>query len=393
MIYFLQELQVFECRSCGLEFVNPNLYKTLNSLTHLDLGENQIAGLDQHGFKDLPELRTLKLDRNHLTEIHNYSFIHLNELKTLNLTWNKIRHISPDAFKHLKNLTEIDLSNTGLERLDATLFRPVFATLETLILNGNMIPYDVLGAFLYEFKNLRELHLCKMGLLMINSEFIPDSVNVLLLSGNSISYFPPNALPKNLIELDISRNNFRGLDEEIMRRVEHIPKLKLDGNPWSCDLCHIKPLLNRARSNIVIYNLVCKAPYSLKDEILGKIHIDDLSWCNSPSYASGDANFFLTNEDGKLGVIAAGASVILLTVTVFAILGALCYSRRHAAKYYTHEEKRVPDNDPIFDTQNSPLFGDERELTFKFPLDVPEKKVSIATIDEIKKEHNISNGT
>jgi hypothetical protein len=125
---------------------------------------------------------------------------------------------------------------------------------------------------------------------------------------------------------------------------------------------------------------------------LGVVRMSELTWCTVPSQGSGDANFYLLGEDGQLGLIAAGTSVSLLLLTVVGILGVLLYSRRHAAKYYTHEDKLAMDGDSIFDN-HSPLFCDERELSFKFPLEGGERKLSVSTIDEIKKEHAITNGT
>lgn len=239
---------------------------------------------------------------------------------------------------------------------------------------------------------LRELHLVHMNLATISHNLVPKSVVILSVSGNYISYIPLKSLPDNLIELDLSDNKFRGMDEDTVSRIEMVPRLKLEFNPWSCDLCHIVPLLNRVNKSVTFFNIRCLSPYSMEGEILGNVHRNDLSWCSGPNYSAGEPNYFLTGSEGRIGVIAAGGSVLLLVLVLVIVLAAFLYSRRHAAKYYTHEEKRVPESEAIFET-NSPLFGEERELSFKFPLEPPEKKISIATIDEIKKEHAMSNGT
>lgn len=384
-----QDLKVLECRGCSIHHVSPRLYNYTTQLTHLDLGDNEISILPADEYKLLTKLSTLKLDGNHLQKIHDYTFNHQLNLRKLNLARNRLDKIDGNALNNLHNLIELDLGYNKLKFLELYCFDSIVDSLEKLVLNDNYIPEKELFVLLENMKSLKELHLAGVGLAVITTNFIPKTVRVLNLADNYLSSLPSYVLPNNLIELDISRNRFRGLDEDTVNCIENVPKIKFEGNPWSCDLCHILPLLSKVNTSIAIYNIKCSAPYYFQGKLLGNIQQDDLGWCSGPRYSTGDANFFLTDDEGKLGVIAAGASVLLLIATVLAILAALCYSRRHSARYYTHEDKRVPQSE-LYDT-GSPLFCDEKELSFKFDLN--EKKISIATIDEIKKDHALSNGT
>ncbi|CAG9825514.1 unnamed protein product [Phaedon cochleariae] len=386
----VQELKFLECRGCALTRLNNEIYHLLPQLSHLDLGDNEIRMLPSEELKELSNLKYFKLDGNLISAILDSTFDHQSMLKKLNLARNHFTKISDGAFKNLQNLTDLDLSYNKIDQLD--FLKPVAETLEVLHLSGNHLKLRA-TRILSSLDQLKELRLGECGLVSVESDIFPQSLSILDLSGNHLSSLSKEFLPQHLAELDLSRNRFRGLDEELLVAIENVPTLKLDDNLWSCDLCYIIPLLERVNRSIVFREIVCSAPYIVKGKKLEMICRHELTWCSSPSYTVSDANFFLIGEDGKVGIIAAGASVFLLVLTVFAIIGALCYSRRHAAKYYTHEDKLAIEGESIFDRNHSPLFCDG-ELSFKFPLDAGgEKKISIATIDEIKKEHGITNGT
>lgn len=391
MVIMFQELRTLECKGCGLKKID-DMFHLLPHLNYLDLGGNLIEYIAPHEFRNLENLRVLKLDGNRITSIEAGTFIAQSELKKLVLSKNRIRDVDPNAFNYLANLTDLDLSYNKIEYLDENVFNPISGNLQKLILNGNHLRSDILKKILKGLDVLEELHLADVGLAILPGQIIPNSVTVLDISSNHLTSLPVSSLPQELQELNLARNRFRGLTEDVVQRIETLKHIRLENNPWSCDLCHITPLLERTNRSKAIYDIKCMSPYTAGGKILGKFKYSDLTWCNTPAYESGDANYFLTNEENGIGLIAAGGSVLLLSLTIIGILAVLCYSRRHAAKYYTHEDKLAGDRDSIFEN-NSPLFGDERELCFKFPLANEEKRISIATIDEIKKEHSLANGT
>lgn len=391
-LLLLQDLDVLECRGCSLRDMQKDIYENLHQLTQLDLGDNLIDNINMDDFQLLIKLKCLKLDGNRLKTIPNSAFIKQTELKILNLSKNLLTHFNRNSFVNLFNLTVLNIGHNQLDSIDSNVFNDINNNLEKLILSGNRINYETLKSILKCTRSLINLQLGDVGLATLKYDFIPNNVMTLNLAGNHLTYLPITSLPYNLTDLDISRNHFRGLNDEIVQRILHLNRINLDNNPWSCDLCHIVPLLERVNISSVIHDIKCVTPYNQEGRILGTVQKKQLNWCSTPSFTSSDANLFLNDDDGRIGIIAAGASLILLLLTILAILGALCYNKRHAANYYTNEDKRVPNEcDAIVD--NSPLFGEDRELSFKFPLDMNDKKIAIATIDEIKKDHNLSNGT
>ncbi|KAJ8921107.1 hypothetical protein NQ315_015905 [Exocentrus adspersus] len=386
----VQELRHLECRGCSLSRLNNEIYHLLPHLAYLDLGDNHISNLPPEELKDLTRLKHLKLDGNRIVVIPDSTFVHQTVLRRLSLARNHLEKFYPKAFESVNNLTELDLGYNKLDKLGFLV--PVADTLEVLVLSGNRMRVHGLKE-LSSLENLKELRLADCGLVDIRIDIFPKGLSVLDLAKNHLVYLPSELLPIGLTELDLSSNLFRGLDEDLLLLLDNVQVLKLENNSWSCDLCHIVPLLDRVNRSAVFRDIICAGPYTVRNKKLEFIQKNELTWCTASSYTTSDANFFLIGEDGKVGIIAASTSVALLVLTVLAIVGALCYSRRHAARYYTHEDKLAVEGESIFENNHSPLFCDG-ELSFKFPLEgAAEKKVSIATIDEIKKEHAITNGT
>lgn len=371
--------------------MNKQIYPLLPHLNHLDLGENDIPRLEKDEFQDLQSLKHLKLDGNKLKHIGEYVFSHLSELKKLTLARNEIESISLFAFEDVDNLTELDLSYNRMNALKPHLFDSIRENLLVLSLSGNPLDLSSTNALLKNSK-LRDLKLRRCKLFDIPENIFPSTLISLDLSENYLSSLSGYVLPEYLYYLDISKNMFRGIsNDDFLDKIETINVTLLDTNPWSCDLCFIIPLLNRINRTASFRNIICSQPYVVEGKTLETLDRNQLTWCSSTSYPKGDANFFSINQSSSIGIVAAGLSVCFLFLILLVIAGMLCYSKRHAAKYYTHEDKLSAGND--FAENHSPLFCDDRELSFKFPLDnnVNEKRVSIATIDEMKKEHKITN--
>ncbi|XP_066156246.1 carboxypeptidase N subunit 2-like [Euwallacea fornicatus] len=386
----VQELRHLECRGCALKKINKEVYRLLPHLIYLDIGDNEIKVIHSEDLRELPNIKVLKLDGNSITAIHDNTFMQQLVLRKLSLARNYLTKITVNAFVELYNLTELDLSDNKLEKIHEGALEPVKTSLEVLVLSGNKLKMHTLKE-LFNLEVLKELRLSSCGLIELSSEIFPKKLEILDLSKNHLSVLNTQLLPHFLCSLDASKNNIRGIDEYNLQKLDNLKFLNLQGNPWSCDLCYIVPLLERSNKSATFSDLVCAAPFTVKGKTLGMIEKNELAWCTAASYSTGDADFFLVSGDGNIGIIAASMSVCLLLLTILAIIGALFYSKRHAARYYTHEDKLAVDGEEMFDNNHSPLFCDG-ELNFKFPLDA-EKKISISTIEEIKKEHAISNGT
>ncbi|KAK5646507.1 hypothetical protein RI129_004971 [Pyrocoelia pectoralis] len=386
----LKDLRVLECQGCSLHKINTQVYGYLPHLTHLDLGYNELEMLSTQDFSNLTNLKYIGLDGNKISALTADVFIHARGLKKINLTRNRISRINPGAFNNLNNLTELDLCYNKLENVDVTILEPIAENLQKLLLSGNHISMTNLRSLMTSVPQLRNLQLAEAGIYDIPVHVFPETLSVLNLSGNFLTALTSDAIPATLLDLDLSKNRFGGLSDGFLQRVEYIIRLNLDNNPWSCDLCHIVPMLERANVSSILRDVKCKYPYRLEGMLLGELRSSDLNWCSTPEF-SGDVNYFLTgNEDGKVGITAATVAILLLLLAGAVGLIVICHGKMHAAIYYTNEEKRTAETEAIFDNQSA-LFGDEKELSFKFPVDYPQKKIAIATIDEELKKEPIMN--
>ncbi|KAF4519203.1 hypothetical protein B566_EDAN013497 [Ephemera danica] len=454
----IQELRELRCRACGLSNINTLLYRVVPNLELLDLSENQFKFLGADEFVELRRLRELYLDGNQLSVVLDKTFgASTPKLHILSLSRNRIAKVTTNAFVNATSLSKLDLGHNKLDHLDAAALTPISEPLRTLTLSGNNIPANELKHALQSVLKLQELNLADMSItqLPLGVFVFHDHLMSLNLSGNAFAHFPAQILAPvtRLQNLDLSSNRFRGLDSRLVSRLERaevtpgseaevmpvkLPgtggvTVKLTDNPWSCDRCHIGPLLEwisryvqsqvdsdvNCDSETTMECLRCTSPRSLAGQRLASLDPASLEWCVSGSSLAGYGG----DEEGgessmpHLGLLAAaGAAAIAVILLLAAVAAAAVTYNRHAAHYYTHEEERIQANterEAIF--ENPAVMLDENgDLRFAPPgslTSYPDanlktksskkkkiKFVTIATIDEITKDPdlqqqtNISNG-
>ena len=106
------------------EELDPNLFKRLVRLNHLELADNNISDVRKEWFGDLGGLRTL------------------------NLSENVIKNIEREDMKNLHSLEVLDLSGNGLEQVERNVFDSFRSAIEELYLNKNnfqLFENDALG--------------------------------------------------------------------------------------------------------------------------------------------------------------------------------------------------------------------------------------------------------
>lgn len=412
---------MFRCRGCGLSNINTLIYRLLPGLLYLDLGDNEFKYVTSDEFRDLKNLQVLMLDGNQLPVVLERTFGNNGasggqiDLQTLSLARNRLAKVTATAFANLTTLQELDLSYNKLDRLETATFIPLAESLRQLKLSGNSVPLSEVKYILQVIQKLRDLSLADMGLteLPLGLFVYHEHLRFLNLSGNNFVHFPVQILspiPK-LHEIDLSRNRFRGLDERLILRLEAVKTVHLQENPWICDLCHMRYMLNHMNRSTVgaaFRQLTCVSPYELQGQSIGSLSRSSLLWCTSSEggigYMESGGGIVSTNflaEHSRFGLLAAGAAVLLLLLTGAALLAGIAYSRHHAAHYYTREEQRGPEHEAIFENPAA-ILGENGDIKYKIvPLDITKtsskkKKVSISTIDSITKDpelHSLTNGT
>lgn len=378
-----QELRKFACRGCNLKNINTHIYSLLSSLINLDLGDNDFKYIASDEFRDLRKLQVLRLDGNHLPVVLEKTFSWTPKLQVLSLARNRLAKVTTTAFVNLTTLLELDISYNKLDRLETLTFQPLAESLRILLVSGNNIPITELKYILQVVPKLKELSIADMGITDIPLGLLVhlEHMRFLNFSGNNMMHFPSQVLAPvpRLSELDLSRNSFYGLDERLLTRMENIPNVHLFANPWSCDHCHINWMLNRLDKMVYLQDVECMYPYSVQGLKLKELDRESLDWCSAtPSYRDDTIAGLSLAHTTKLGFIAGGAAIILILISSTVIVLTVFYSRHHTAYYYTHEEKRGPEHDSIFENHGAVI-----DDTLK------PKKVSIATIDEITKDPDL----
>ncbi|KAK5646501.1 hypothetical protein RI129_004965 [Pyrocoelia pectoralis] len=385
------ELRTFECRGCGLSRINTQIYHLLPYLTHLDLGNNRMQFIASDEFQDLKRIRTIKLDGNMFPVVLEKTFINQGELRTLCLARNRLAKITNTAFLNLSKLYELDISYNKLYRVESVIFQPVADSLRKLSVSGNQFSEEILRIILQTTIKLESFDFADIGINHFPEGIFPDHLKSLNLSGNNLTEIGVKVLPQQLVELDISRNKFRGLDEHVVLRLEQMKTLNLENNSWSCDLCNMKTIIMRINKSVSFQNVTCASPSRFKGLKIGLIRVEDVPECADDEDFERDSIFIFVEDNLVILIGSAGLFLFLVACITFVVYS--CMQRR--VVHVDDELKRETEREAVFENPAA-IFGDKAEISFKFSLDLTERKVSVSTIDEIKKDtqlHSLPNGT
>ena len=324
-----------------------------------------------------------------------------HNLTTLSLARNKMMTLDPAAFVNV-SVTDLDLSNNRLQSLDPFVFLPLNQSLTQLKIGGNPLQVSHLWSSVLSPRvklNLTELDVANIPIGR-DQHFQTDlfsfhqGMKSLNLSGTSFNYLPVEVIRSlpSLRELDLSRNQLSSLTDLTISALSALPSLRrihLHGNPWFCDACVIGPMLKwlnispasrhikdgcrglktNAGNLTADYNdddgaqpcPVCQDPPAVSGVELPRLDHVNLPTCNYPpllidsqglpskvrvgaeatATAAGATltpigRFIVFLENPLYLALICGIGVLF----VAAVCAAIAVVSRHAASYYTNEEKR-----------------------------------------------------
>ncbi|KAJ8921085.1 hypothetical protein NQ315_015882 [Exocentrus adspersus] len=383
----IPDLRVLELRGCGIKRINTQLYHMLPYLSHLDLGNNQFQFLAEDEFRDLHRLHSLKLDGNLLPVILERTFVNQQQLKYLCLARNRLAKITDGAFVNLTSLVELDISFNRMKKLDNVPLTHLGETLQKLLMSGNGFSWSLIKPILQTLHRVWHLEIAQMKLRSVPEKFLPDRVRNLNVSWNNISSVSVQALPRHLQEIDLSYNELKGLNDSVIIKLETLKHVNLTGNPWSCSLCHITSILFRVNKTNLFQNLTCASPKTLKGQRLAALRLEDLTTCQSK-----DEEEDGSSSDSKLSLLIGLTCIAILAV--FSIIFVVCSCVRRHSRNAARQQKRAAEEAENSLRSATAIFC-KGEISFKFPLDLTERKMSVSTIDEIKRDsqQSLPNGT
>lgn len=369
--------------------VNAQIYHILSYLVQLDFGYNELQFMSDDDFVDLKRLQILKLDGNMFPVVLEHTFVNQGKLKSLNLARNRLAKITNTAFVNMSSLEDLDIGYNKLYKMERAIMEPIAHTLKRLVISGNDFDASVTEMLLEVTHNVIDVGLADLEITDLPVGFLPEHLKQLNLSGNNLTVVRAETLPPQLVELDLSRNRIGGLEETVVAKLERMKRVTLEGNPWQCDRMHVGALLRRW-ANVSFAggnnNLTCASPTALRGMLLSDLLLDELDYFQDDD---GGGSVLLNNFALLLGIGSLFAFLVLsLFVTV------LRKKRAHNAQL--EEEKRRSTEEREMMENPTALFN-KGEISFKFALDLTERKVSVSTIDGIKRETRLQttmpNGT
>jgi hypothetical protein len=188
----LTELRILGVWWCGLRTIEVGAFNGLNKLTYLAISNTEISKIITGTFENLSNLEYLFLHDNNLQHLDSDVFRGLVNLKKVRLDENKLKYLHPDTFLGLPNIKKIDLSNNpGLQ---------------------------------IRVPNNRSL-------------FVSHSLSQLDLSYCYISSLSVETFTNlsALERLDLTGNNLKTLDINILIALPILSELNLESNPLQCD--------------------------------------------------------------------------------------------------------------------------------------------------------------
>lgn len=309
--------------------------------------------------------------------------------------------LDPSAFVNV-SVSDLDLSYNRLQSLDPFVFVPLNQSLSHLKIGGNPLQVSHLWSSILSPRirlNLSELDVADIAIGR-DQHFQTDlfafhhGLKSLNLSGAAFNYIPVElirSLP-SLRELDLSRNQLSSLTDltlTALSALQGLRRIHLHANPWYCDACVIGPVLKwldispasrhikdgcrglktNAGNLTADYNdddgaqpcPVCHDPPAVAGVELPRLDHVNLPTCNYPpslidshglpskvrvgpestAAAAGATltpmgRFVVFLENPLYLALVCGVGVLM----VAAVCAAVAVVSRHAASYYTNEEKR-----------------------------------------------------
>ena len=233
----LTSVTIKECDNVSA--IPEGVFAHAPKLTSVDLTHNGIRDVHANGFVGLDLLETLTLDNNDITELPPGTFHSLPRLKHLTAKGNKIASLATDMFTNNRELVDIDLSTNHLSKIETDQFARL-TQLQSLTLTSNGIQTLAPGCF--NTASLREI----------------------VLTSNAIDYIDESMFHGNLQKLYASHNRITGVPEALLRKLQALSELHLDGNRFHCN-CEILALVSVIKKNTAAADKYkCTTPFTAK---------------------------------------------------------------------------------------------------------------------------------
>lgn len=211
------------------------LISNLQYLEKIDLGFNQLKGVEDMDFSRLPRLRELILEGNQIEVLSESAFHNSTQLQIINLASNQIPRISERTFEGLLRIQHLNLEFNQLTDLPEGVFdRSKLQILENINLAGNQFKIPPLRALQRQYFFLTSANLSRNQI----EDISPEDVTMVNIKKLDLSFNPLTeesvknilAEPKTVRELSLAGVNVKNISQLEM---PFLKKLDLSKNKIS----------------------------------------------------------------------------------------------------------------------------------------------------------------
>lgn len=153
----LSNVQELFLRDNKIHSIRKSHFADYKNLVLLDLGNNNIANIENNTFRNLLDLRWLYMDSNYLDTLSREKFAGLQNLEYLNAEYNAIQLILPGTFNAMPKLRILILNNNLLRSLPVDVFAGV--SLSKLSLHNNYFMYLPVAGVLDQLTSIIQIDL------------------------------------------------------------------------------------------------------------------------------------------------------------------------------------------------------------------------------------------
>ncbi|CAI4224167.1 unnamed protein product [Auanema sp. JU1783] len=252
--------------------------------------------------KAFPYLETLIFTGSNFGDISNNIFetTSLNSLSSVNLTDNDITEISSETFKNSQAIEYLHLNKNEIKKAGKDTFRYLqrlrrLDLNEALGIRSGQSKADLLSLMFdasspTSHPELTEINLNNNHISMLHNDTFCRVSGLLKLdlANNNLSSFSvsPNCL-QSLKALDLSGNNFTTIPASLWESLPVLTSLDISNNPLQCD-CSLEPFLHIAKSENNDFmnqgHTYCAGPANLKGQNLFELRIN---LCQTSGYGFG----------------------------------------------------------------------------------------------------------
>ena len=243
-------LTEFSCISCGMRFIDNNIFQKLENLAVLNLNGNFLEKFKIVSFLSsfkkpmtlentmmeyqkvrtfFPVLNTLDLSNN---EIKEFSLPLISELRYLRLAHNRITYLAKNFFYYIPKLERLDLSNNAIQFIEPGAFNLIPA-LQHLNLDFNNLRDE--GEYWPPLSGLTHLHLRGNRMTKL-PKIINGNLKWIDLSLNYISSINTFFILPQLKFVNLTYNKLYKLELQSIITIQKVrPDVYLEGNHLHCN--------------------------------------------------------------------------------------------------------------------------------------------------------------